>query len=129
MQIVVLARTAEIVLILLAVLRLGGDGDVALGLGIGDLHVVGQKILGKEPGGQHLLRVGLVEHADGGTLGDHGGVLGIKLGNGQDRRLKLHHLVGADIQQGGVRAHPGRAGGGVHREDALAGVEEVCGVA
>ena len=129
MQIVVLAGTAEVVLIFLAVLRLGGDGDIALGLGVGDLHVVGQKILGEEPGGQDFLRIGLVEHADGGPLRDHGGVPGIKLWNRQHRRLKLHHLVGADIQQGGVRAHPGRAGGGVHREDALAGVEEVCGVA
>ena len=129
MKVVVLAGAAEIVLVLVTFLGFGGDGDVAFGFRIGDLHVIGQQILGKEPGGKHFLRICFVENTDGGPLGNHGGVFRIKLRDGQDCSLKLYHLVGADIQQGRVGAHPGRTGGGIHREDALAGVEEVCGIA
>ena len=51
MKIIVLANAGEIVLILLRLLCFQRDGDIALGFGIGDLHIVGEEILQEEPGG------------------------------------------------------------------------------
>lgn len=127
--VVVLPGSGQIVLILLRLLGLGGDGDIPLGLGVGDLYLVGEQELGEQPGGQHLLRILLVEDTDGGALGDHLGVLRVKLGDGHDGRLKVHKGVGTDVGEGGVGSHPGGTGGGVDGKDTLAGVEEVGGVA
>ena len=52
----------------------------------------------------------------------------MELGDGHDDGLELHQLLLGDIHQRCIGAHPGGAGGGVHREDALAGVEPVAGV-
>ena len=125
----VLPRPGQVVLVGFASLGLGGDGDITLGGGVGDLYVVGQQELGEEPGGQHLLGVALIEDAYGGALGNHPHIVRVKLGHGPDRRFKLHKLVRADVQQWGPGAHPGGAGGGVNGKDALSGVEEVGGVA
>ena len=54
---------------------------------------------------------------------------GIELRYGHHRRLEIHILVGADIAQRRVGAHPCGACGGVHREQALPRVQEVGGVA
>ena len=56
-------------------------------------------------------------------------MVGVELGDGAHRRLELHQLVGRYVQQRRLGAHPGGARGGVYREDALTGVEEVGGIA
>ena len=56
-------------------------------------------------------------------------MVGIELGHGHDRRFKVHILVGADVAQRRVGAHPGGARRGVHGEQALTRVQEVGGIA
>ena len=56
-------------------------------------------------------------------------MIGVALGHGHHRRLKVHVLVGADVAQRRVRTHPCGTGGGVHREQALPRVQKVGGVA
>ena len=128
MQLIVLTLPGQIVLIGGVLPGLTGDGDVALRLGVGDLHVVGQQVLGEQPRGQHLLRVVLVEHTYRRPLGNHLGVRRVELGHRHHRRLEVHILVGADVAQRRVGAHPCGAGGGVHREQALARVQEIGGI-
>ena len=129
MELVVRALLRQIVLIGGVLPGLGGDRDVALRLGVGDLDVVGQQILGEQPRGQHLLGIVLVEHAHRRTLGDHLRMVGVELGHRHHRRLEVHILVGADVAQRRVGAHPGGAGGGIHRKQALARVQKVGGIA
>ena len=129
MELVVRALLRQIVLIGGVLPGLGGDGDVALRLGVGDLDVVGQQILGEQPRGQHLLGIVLVEHAHRRPLGDHLRMVGVELGHRHHRRLEVHIFVGADVAQRRVGAHPGGAGSGIHRKQALARVQEVGGVA
>ena len=98
------------------------DGHIALRLGIGNLHIVGEQKLCKQPGGQHLLGVVLLEQAHAWPLGDHFGVFGVVLGHRVNRRLKADNGVLADVKQWGVAAHPGCTRSGVNGENALAGV-------
>ena len=129
MELIILPCPAQIILIDCALLGFLGDGGVALGLGVANLHFVGQQELGKHPGSQHLLGVCLVEHANGGALGNHGDIFRIKLGNRHHHRFKIHNLLLGNIHQGRVASHPGGTGGGVNGEDALAPVKEIGGVA
>ncbi len=81
------------------------------------------RILGKQPGGQHLLGVLLVEDTEGGPLGNHLGMLRVKLGNHHHFGFKVRlDLLLGNVHKGGVAAHPGGAGGGIDGEDALPGV-------
>ena len=129
MLIVILPCPGEVIPICRGILRLCGDGDIPFRPGIGDLHLVRQQVLDEKPGGQDLIGILLVENADGGPLGDHPRRIRVQLGDGQHRRLEIHHLVGADVHQGRVGADPGGAAGGIQGEDALARIEEVAGVA
>ena len=108
---------------------LKGHRQVTLGLGVGDLHFVGQQELGKEPGCQNLLGVRLVEDTDGGTLRDHFGVFRIELGNGPYRHFEVCDVGLVDVHHGCLGTHPGSACGGVNGEDALSGVQKVAGIA
>ena len=54
-ELIVLALPCQIILIGRVLAGLTGDGNVALCLGVGDLDVVGQQVLGEQPRGQHLL--------------------------------------------------------------------------
>ena len=125
MLFVVLPDAREVVHILGSLLGTGGDGHIALGRGIRNLHIVGEQVLREEPGGEHFLRVAVVKDAHGRPLGDHLRVGRIELGHHAHCGFKGDKLVAADVGQRGLRAHPGGAGGGVHGKDALAGVEEV----
>ena len=110
-------------------LRLARDRNITLGFGVGDLHLVREQILGEEPGGQHLLRVRLVEYANAGPLTDHLRMGGVKLRNGAHGDLVIHKLLLRNIRVRGGLAHPRGTGGGIHRKQALARVQEVAGVA
>ena len=98
----ILAGVGKILPVHIAILSFGGHGDVALGLGVGDLDLVGQQKLGEQPGRQYLLGVLLIEHAQAGSLGDHGGVFRVELGDHPHLGLKLHQLFLGDIHQGGI---------------------------
>ena len=120
-------RTAfgQIILIFCGVLCLRGYRYIAFCLGISDLHIVGEQILGKQPGCQYFLRVRFIEDADGRTLRDHFGMLRVKLGNHPYGGLKLHQRVFADIRQWGIRTHPGGSGSRINGENTLPGIQEV----
>ena len=120
-------RTAlgQILLILCGVLCLRGYRYITFCLGISDLHIVGEQILGKQPGCQYFLRVRFIENADGRTLRDHFGMLRVKLGNHPHGGLKLHQRILADIRQRSVRTHPGGSGSGINGENTLPGIQEV----
>ena len=129
MGIIVLACPAQVV-------QIGGilpgffcDGYIAFRLGIGDLHIICEQKLCKQPGSQHLLRVILLEQAHAGTLRDHFGMLRVILGHGVYDGLKADDRVFADVQQGSVAAHPGGTRGGINGENALAGVQKIGGIA
>ena len=51
----ILAASGEVILIGGSFLRLFCDRDIALGFGVGDLYVIGQKILCEQPGSEYLL--------------------------------------------------------------------------
>ena len=127
--IIVLACPAQVV-------QIGGilpgffcDGYIAFRLGIGDLHIICEQKLCKQPGSQHLLRVILLEQAYAGTLRDHFGMLRVILGHGVYDGLKADDRVFTDVQQGSVAAHPGGTRGGINGENALAGVQKIGGIA
>ena len=129
MCVVVFSYPAEIILILRRVLRFQRNGDVAFRLRIGNLHIVRQEILCKQPGSEHFLRIRLIKHADRRPLGNHFRMLCVELGNCHNGGFKLHHLVRTDIQQRRVCPHPGSAGGGIDSKNTLPCIQEISGIA
>ena len=129
MHIIVRSFRRQIFLILLRIPRLLRDRNISLCLGIGDLHLIGQKILGEQPGCKNHLRIRLVENADRRTLRDHLRISRVVLRDRTDSRLKFDRLIRRDIRKRGIHAHPGRTGSGVDRKDALTRVQEISRVA
>ena len=98
MLVVVFTAAIYIIQVFLALLRLGGHRQIALCPGIAHLHLVGQQKLSKQPACQHLLRIFLVEYAHGRALGNHFGILRIKLGNRHDFHLEIRNIFFLNIQ-------------------------------
>ena len=118
----ILALPRKIILILGGLLRFGRDRHIAFCLRIGNLHVAGQKVLGKQPGRQHLLRIFLIKNTNRGSLRNHLHIFRVILRNGTHRHFKGLLCLVADIRQRRIGAHPGRACGGIHGEYALTGI-------
>ena len=126
---VVRAARGKVFLILIAFKRAGRHRNIPLRRGIADLDIICQQILGEQPACQDLLGILLVENAHRRALRDHFYIIRIRLRDRPDHCLKIHDLVLTDVEQRRVRSHPGRAGGRIHREQALPRVQEVCRIA
>ena len=122
---VILAGAGKVLLIGGGILRLGGYRNISFRLCIGKLNLIGEKILGKQPGSQHLLRVCLVEYTDRRPLGNHLRMLRIKLRNRQYRCLKIHQFIFTDVRERGIGSHPGGSGGRIYGKDTLSSIEKV----
>ena len=128
-MVVVLAFPAQVILILCALLSLQGHRQITFCLRITQLNLIADQILGKQPAGQHFLGIFLVEDTDVRALADHLRFFRIKLGNRHHLHAERDNLFLMNIQHRGFASHPGSAGSGVDRKDALPGIQEVARVA